>query len=76
MARPDTAPTSSVSHQSKQLLAAPTELDRKAKRRKRRLLRRRLDRAIDSLYAGDDRQEELIAIICQCFYHEQTTRRS
>jgi hypothetical protein len=76
MGRPNKAPTSSVDRQPKRAPEAPTELDRKTKRRMLRLKRRRLDRAIDSLYSGEDRQEELIEIICECFYHDQTTKRS
>lgn len=36
----------------------------------------KFDKAIDGLYGGEDRQEELIDIICQCFYEEQTTKKN
>jgi hypothetical protein len=35
-----------------------------------------LDKAIDQLYRGRVRQEELIDIICQCFHYEQTNQKS
>jgi len=38
--------------------------------------RQRLDKAIDDLYRGKDRQEELIDIICQCFYQDQLRKKS
>lgn len=37
---------------------------------------KRLEKAIDELYRDEDRQEELIDIICQCFYNQQTTKKS